>query len=514
MAVNSSLKGDTKSCVKAVSVEQRLNTIVNTSSASSGTKQFNVKDYGAVGNGSHNDTTAIQAAIDATTGSAAPATNTRLPAGEVYLPPGTYLITADLIIRSVQGFRFRGAGPEMTFLAASGTGFTKAVILIDGSADGIFEGFTLLGNSTEQVTDGIRLDWTTAAHRSTSGNMFRDIRIRNLKCIVGISLESNGTRQLDGNSLQNIVVTGYQVAGSWTTSGNYQKGIAFGNGSFGNIYDQRLYGVDVAGFYYGYYCNASSFAMYSAQPEGNATDFFIIPGAQTTISNIQSQSSGRFLIQTSAFSPIPVSVKDIVFVSSHMDPSTNIVDIYGGMWTFDNFCAPYTQTGGGGAYVGATFKIRGAFPTRPGVVTLNNITLNNSLISGILPTATQAQIVVHNYSQFNTSTATYTITNQAIYTGSGWNYLGPPSTLIPTFSNGVAAQLSDVSHDYMLYFQIGTAGTAFSLKVGPTSGVTNTIMSGAIADSGQLITIRIPAGWFVKWAATTATLASQIAIGC
>jgi hypothetical protein len=52
---------------------------------------FNVKDYGAVGNGSTNDTTAIQTAI-----SASQAART----GSVYFPDGTYVITGSLTLAS------------------------------------------------------------------------------------------------------------------------------------------------------------------------------------------------------------------------------------------------------------------------------------------------------------------------------------------------------------------------------------------------------------------------------
>lgn len=91
---------------------------------------------------------------------------------------------------------------------------------------------------------------------------------------------------------------------------------------------------------------------------------------------------------------------------------------------------------------------------------------------------------------------------------------GSAPALTPTFANGTAAQLSDTTRDYMVYFQIGTAGTAFSLAIGPTSGVANTLMASATPLADELLSFRLPAGWFVKWAGTTTTLTTQTAIGC
>lgn len=67
------------------------------------TFQKNVKDYGAVGNGSIDDTAAIQAAIDASPTRA-----------EVFIPPGTYLTSAALTLPT--GAALRGAGPYRTVI--------------------------------------------------------------------------------------------------------------------------------------------------------------------------------------------------------------------------------------------------------------------------------------------------------------------------------------------------------------------------------------------------------------
>jgi len=88
------------------------------------------------------------------------------------------------------------------------------------------------------------------------------------------------------------------------------------------------------------------------------------------------------------------------------------------------------------------------------------------------------------------------------------------AVLTPAFANGTAAQLSDVTRDYQVYFTVGTAGSAFSVAIGPTSSPANTIVSSNTPNAGESITFRLPAGWFVKWAGTSTTLASQIAIGC
>lgn len=91
---------------------------------------------------------------------------------------------------------------------------------------------------------------------------------------------------------------------------------------------------------------------------------------------------------------------------------------------------------------------------------------------------------------------------------------GSAPVLTPTFANGTAAQLSDTTRDYMLYLQCTTSGTALTIAIGPTSTPANTIVNSLAVSAGALLTIRLPAGWYLKWAATSAAFAQQKAIGC
>jgi hypothetical protein len=75
----------------------------------SSTRVFNVKDdaYGAKGDGSTNDTTAIQAAINAASSG-----------GTIYFPPGTYMVSAALTFPN-DGIHLLGAGKQATILKKS-----------------------------------------------------------------------------------------------------------------------------------------------------------------------------------------------------------------------------------------------------------------------------------------------------------------------------------------------------------------------------------------------------------
>ena len=93
----------------------------------------------------------------------------------------------------------------------------------------------------------------------------------------------------------------------------------------------------------------------------------------------------------------------------------------------------------------------------------------------------------------------------------GSNTAASAAVLTPTL--GAAAQLSDRTRDYMAYIQVGTAGTALVVAIGPTSGVATVVHSSGVATAGQLVTVRLPAGWYIQVTATTATWATT-AISC
>jgi hypothetical protein len=81
---------------------------------------INVRDFGATGNGTTDDTNAIKAAISAfqAAAQASPAT-----APQLYFPPGNYLVNDMLVVANVKGAVIAGAGEAQSIIQA-GTGGT------------------------------------------------------------------------------------------------------------------------------------------------------------------------------------------------------------------------------------------------------------------------------------------------------------------------------------------------------------------------------------------------------
>jgi hypothetical protein len=115
---------------------------------------WNVKAHGALGDGSTDDTTAIQAAMDAA--------NTA-GGGMVYFPPGTYITTAITIYSQI---KIVGAGPELSVVKMkastntqvfTSTGFSG---LTGGNTGGGIAGFEIRdlavdGNKANNTTAGV-----------------------------------------------------------------------------------------------------------------------------------------------------------------------------------------------------------------------------------------------------------------------------------------------------------------------------------------------------------------------
>jgi hypothetical protein len=135
----------------------------------------NVKDYGALGDGTTDDTVAIQAALNAAYGSPSSPNGGTEPGyyrnRPVFFPAGKYIISSPLRLRSVHGAHIFGAGRFTTTIrnaAANGS-----VFVTNGCQYSKFEGLNLWSNGTGVCFD---LDWdgtgTAALQSVTFAEMF------------------------------------------------------------------------------------------------------------------------------------------------------------------------------------------------------------------------------------------------------------------------------------------------------------------------------------------------------
>ena len=133
----------------------------------------NVKEYGALGNGSANDTTAIQAALDAAYG---PASSPNGNAGAaknraVFFPSGKYIITSPLTLRSATGAHIFGAGRFTTTITNTTTGST--VFRTNGCDFSRFERMQLVATGAGSIC--FDLNWDNTGNASLQGNTFSDM---------------------------------------------------------------------------------------------------------------------------------------------------------------------------------------------------------------------------------------------------------------------------------------------------------------------------------------------------
>jgi len=263
-----------------------------------GGQVYNVRAYGAKGDGVADDTAAIQAAIDASTGAADPAHNIRYPTGTVFLPAGTYYVRADsLTIRSVQGFHFEGVNAWQTQIRVHGTTGTSG-LLIDGSAHSLYENFSIYIDAT-LVTSGIDVRWNgpSVSARGTFANTFRNIGVAygagDFVYGFGVGLNDNSL-QNDGNTFYDCDVAGRRTVGSGDTTTN-QAAWRLGTGGAGNNLNHYFYGCNGSSCRYFIDSEKANFFLYGTEAVVFDTVFNIVPWQNYYISGVNTESSGQLL---------------------------------------------------------------------------------------------------------------------------------------------------------------------------------------------------------------------------
>jgi Pectate lyase superfamily protein len=294
---------------------------------------INVKtDFHAKGDGIANDGPAIQAAIDAATGNANPATTNRRPTAAVYLPAGVYKSRASILIRSVQGFHLFGDGPDLTQIRVAEGANLPSLLEIDGAADGIFEGFTLStadsGGGTDFVDKMLYLHWSGLggpAARSTSNNNFRDITIIGGHFRTGFAVGSEVAdkgNQCDASIFQHCLVSGSLPKNlappsqppHWRDAplGVLQNGWEIGNGTHANNINHFLYGCSWTFVRFGLRLNASNAMLYGSQPAGAQVDINISGAAHPiVIDGMRSELSGALIDHGGGEADCHVSLRNI-----------------------------------------------------------------------------------------------------------------------------------------------------------------------------------------------------------
>lgn len=178
------------------------------------------KDFGAVGDGSADDTSALQAALDSSFGNRTSQLRTT-EYRTLFIPAGNYKITAPLILESLHGGCIFGAGRFATKIVnVAGNG---SVFATNGCQYSRFENFHISGNENSVLFD---LDWDNTG-TALQSNTFANIYFQG--GAYGIRIGNTGYMGSE-NLFQNCAFAGNTIAGISTRCFNaLQQTIIGGN---------------------------------------------------------------------------------------------------------------------------------------------------------------------------------------------------------------------------------------------------------------------------------------------
>lgn len=289
-----------------------------------GGQVFNVKAFGAKGDGVTDDTAAIQAAINAAIGGTPSqgATTTRFAVGSVFIPAGTYRITnPGLQVVSVVGLQIEGVGSMSSILQGHGTGAWSSILSINGAARSRFGNFQVTGDGTEQLQPGggaLYYFWDNGtSHGSSYENLFIKINVYNVECPIAFAIGKIGSGlQVDSTTYIHVFVwgvltptgntwnfwqTGTSVindsdprtitafGGNYITLYNSTFGIYCGDDVHANNLTHTFIGCGAIGFRWGVTISATS-ATWKGYTNGYCgTEFNIFPDGYCEIGNGRSE---------------------------------------------------------------------------------------------------------------------------------------------------------------------------------------------------------------------------------
>jgi hypothetical protein len=175
----------------------------------------NVKSHGAKGDGTTDDTAAIQAAIGA-----AKTSGKRF----VFIPPGIYRVTS-ISLRGVEGFTFGGSGAgsdrpngHVTMLRSIGASAGKPMLDLTGSNSVSLRDLHVWGESAAKPSVGVVMSRPPPAGTANSGgHLFTNVMVSGFFTEAAVvSLSSEVNKYIDC-TFQNAEPGG---AAFWTESGN------------------------------------------------------------------------------------------------------------------------------------------------------------------------------------------------------------------------------------------------------------------------------------------------------
>jgi hypothetical protein len=284
--------------------------------------EVNVLAYGAVGNGIHDDTAAIQAAINA----ASTTIFGQQYGGEVLVPPGNYVISSTIYISDVEGIRFIGTGLS-TYFEWKGLSSTTPMFKLTDVDQGDFENFQIAAGSAYPLGVGIQ-SLNDGNPPTPTKTIFRNIDINGGTNYVskgfqigGGGIDSNNDQELfEDTDVSNYGDVAYSLENSQVYDVTFQDASCHGDNEGGRIGVSTNENAGQGGNFHwdGGFCGGNSVA-----------DFYIgSPSSGTyTISNASFEGSDRFIyVAGPTGSNVRMTVDNVRWASNDLDPDNIAIE--------------------------------------------------------------------------------------------------------------------------------------------------------------------------------------------